>query len=98
MARKTYTILKEDGRGRKNMAVYEVFVDDVNGFDAFLADHGREALPGSTIDISDYKMILRLRNDGNWEIWKDYATPEEREEIDSAALEAVLDGLLPEEV
>ena len=95
MAKPTYTIRDEDSRGWKSF--FTVLADDLAGFDAFVADHGHEALPGSTVDIADYKMILRLRNDGNWEQHKDYATPEERAEIDAAALEAVLDGLLPEE-
>ena len=96
MKERTYTILKEDGRGR-DRSIFEVLADDHNGFTDFCAEHGSEALPGSTVDIADYKLVLRLRNDGNWEQYKDYATPEEREEIDATAIEAVLDGLLPEE-
>lgn len=95
MAKKNYAILAEDGRGKQRL--YKVFADDVNGFDGFIADHGDEALPGSTIDIADYKMILRLRNDGNWEQYQDYASAEERAEIDEAALADVLDGLIPDE-
>ncbi|MBR2048270.1 MAG: hypothetical protein IJ960_06695 [Oscillospiraceae bacterium] len=91
----TYTIQHEDSRGWKS--IYEVLADDLTGFDDFVAEHGATALPGSTIDIADYKLILRLRNDGNWEQYQDYASAEERAEIDAAALEAILDGLIPEE-
>ena len=89
MSRPTYTVLEKDDRGKR--AIYKVLADNAQGFDDFITNTDG-ILPGSTVDIADYKAIFRLRNDGSWEQLESYG------EGDAAAQEAaiadILDGLI----
>lgn len=94
----TFTILKQDQRGIN--AIFDVLADGPAGFEDFADTYGHRALPGSTVDIADFRTVLRLRNDGTWEEYRSYATEAEAAEIEAkadAAAEAILDDLLPED-
>ena len=92
MSRPTYTVLAKDDRGKR--AIYKVLADNAQGFDDFISSTSG-ILPGSTVDIADYKTVFRLRNDGSWEQLESYG------EIDAAAQEAmvadILDGIISDE-
>lgn len=91
-----YTILRLDRR--INGAIYHVLADDQTGFDKFIIDHGEKVLPGSTIDVADYKTVFRMRNDKTWENYRSYAADdEEQATIEEAAVAALMDELIPDE-
>lgn len=93
----TYTIQRFDRR--LNGTIYEVFADNLTGFDDFVAKYGDTALPGTVIDIADYKAKYRLRNDGNWERFASYAANEEEAAaLEEAAAEEILNELIPDDL
>lgn len=97
---KTYTVL--DQTHKMMGGIYSVLVDNMTGFDDFILDHG-DALPGTTVDVADFRRVLRLRHDGSWEELYDYSSgdPEATEEAVAAVLEDLvsdeeLEGMMPE--
>ena len=95
MRAKKFTILSHERK--TNGVLYEVFVDDPEGFAEFVEMHGDEAVPGSTVDIADVKAVFRLRHDGNWEKHESYAASEEEAAaLDGAAAELIFDELIPD--
>lgn len=89
---KTYTILAHTHK--KRGGIYEVLVDDMAGFDEFIMNHA-DALPGSTVDVADFRKVFRLRHDGDWEEFRDYSDGDEAAEQEAVA--SVLDDLIPDE-
>ena len=89
---KTYTVL--DQTHKMLGGIYSVLVDNMTGFDDFILDHG-DALPGTTVDVADFRMVFRLRHDGSWEELYDYSSgdPEATQE----AVATVLEDLVPDE-
>ena len=75
MSTPTFTILSHEKK--PDGVLYEVFADTVVGFADFIDLHGTTAVPGSTVDIADVKGVFRLRHDGDWEDYQNYADSEE---------------------
>lgn len=94
MSRPTYTVLAKDDRGKR--AIYKVLADNAQGFDDFISSTSG-ILPGSTVDIADYKTVFRLRNDGNWEQLRYYGEGEVTEEMQEAMVADILDGLISDD-
>lgn len=91
-----YSILRLDRRIMG--AIFNVLADDQTGFDKFITDHGDMVLPGSTIDVADYKTVFRMRNDKTWEKHSSYAAnAEEQAAIEEAAVTALMDELIPDD-
>ena len=89
---KTYTILDQVHKMVGN--IYEVLVDNMAGFDNFILEHA-DALPGSTVDVADFRTVFRLRHDGSWEEFRDYSSADE--EAKQEAVATVLEDLIPDE-
>lgn len=95
MSRPTFTILEKDDRGKR--AIFKVLADNATGFDDFISSTSG-ILPGSTVDIADYKTIFRLRNNGDWEAYENYAADdEEAAALEEAAVASILDDLIPDD-
>ncbi|MBQ3256451.1 MAG: hypothetical protein IJA67_03450 [Oscillospiraceae bacterium] len=94
MSRPTYTVLEKDDRGKR--AIYKVLADNAQGFDDFISSTSG-ILPGSTVDIADYKTVFRLRNDGAWEELESYADGESDAAAQEAAVAEILDGLISDD-
>ena len=94
MSRPTYTVLAKDDRGKR--AIYKVLADNAQGFDDFISSTSG-ILPGSTVDIADYKTVFRLRNDGAWEELESYADGETDAAAQEAMVADILDGIISDE-
>ncbi len=94
MSRPTYTVLEKDDRGKR--AIYKVLADNAQGFDDFITNNSG-ILPGSTVDIADYKAIFRLRNDGSWEQLESYGDGELDAAAQEAAIAEILDGIITDD-
>ena len=95
MNEKKYSILRQDRRMKG--FIYEVFVDDLAGFDEFTFDQAENILPGTTVDIADLKRVFRLRNDREWEEYQNYSEPDDPAVDDEAAVAAILDELVSDD-
>lgn len=95
MSRPTFTILEKDDRGKR--AIFKVLADSATGFDDFISSTSG-ILPGSTVDIADYKAVFRLRNDGSWEQLESYADDDaDAAAAEEAAVADILDGLISDD-
>lgn len=95
MSRPTFTILEKDDRGKR--AIFKVLADNATGFDDFISTTSG-ILPGSTVDIADYKAVFRLRNDGSWEFIRSYADEGAvADALQEAAVADILDGLISDD-
>ena len=95
MNENAYTILRQDRRMKG--FIYEVFVDDMAGFDEFTFEQANNILPGSTVDIADLKRVFRLRNDGEWEEYKNYSNSNDPTAEEEAIVASILDELVSDE-
>ena len=95
MNENAYSILRQDRRMKG--FIYEVFVDDMAGFDEFTTEQAENILPGSTVDIADFKRVFRLRNDGEWEEYKNYSNSDDPAAEEEAAVASILDDLVSDE-
>lgn len=90
---KQYTIL--DQTHKMMGSIYAVLVDNMDGFDHFVLVHA-DILPGSTVDVADFRMMFRLRHDGSWEELYDYSTGDVQ--VQQEAVASVLDGIIPDDM
>lgn len=95
MNENAYSILRQDRRMKG--FIYEVFVDDMAGFDEFTFEQANNILPGSTVDIADLKRVFRLRNDRAWEEYKNYSDSDDPAAEEEAAVASVLDDLISDD-
>ena len=77
--------------------IYEVFVDDMAGFDEFTFDQAENILPGSIVDIADLKRVFRLRNDREWEEYQNYSGSSESAAEEEAVVALILDDLVSDD-